>query len=225
MVASTFGCSHSGETPPPQPPQGSSVISQAASDAIKRIQCHARNMAQEDCDQDGVRNSDDAIPGRDDLADDDRDSIQNRFDRSPLLNDLALDSDRDGIPDYRDTYFGNNNEDADGDRLINGFDPQPYAAPPGNTAVIPPTGISQAQLTESLLRQQMGRKYNAELLGGKPDADLDGIPDDIDSTRTEFTNDRDGDGDFDYYDPKPGDFSLNSRNDPYDPRNDEYWED
>lgn len=223
LVALTAGCG--GEEGSSATGNPDSAISDAAQKGIEEIKCYGRNDPFEDCDQDGVANAADVIPGRDDMADDDSDTVINKYDRYPAFDDREFDSDKDGTPDYLDTFFGNNYDDTDGDGLINGFDAQPYAAPPSQAAVMPPAGISHEQLTNSLLLQQMGRKFSAEVVGAKPDADYDGIPDDVDATRTEFTNDRDGDGDPDYYDPEPGDAYTDSYNDPYDPRNDEYWED
>ncbi|CAM3224363.1 hypothetical protein NODU109028_04750 [Nocardioides dubius] len=168
------------------------------------LDCYARFAPAEDCDAD---------------------TVVNQFDRYPAADDRSFDFDGDGIADFLDTFYGDNDADADGDGLVNGFDAQPYAAPPGGVAVQPPATISRDQLSRQLLLDQLGRKFTAELVGPEPDRDYDGIPDDVDTTPTQFTNDRDGDGDQDFYDPEPGDPYVDSRNDPYDPRNDEYWED
>lgn len=168
------------------------------------LDCYARFATGEDCDGD---------------------TVANQFDRYPAADDRTFDVDGDSIADYLDTFFGDNYADADGDGLVNGLDAQPYAAPPSGVAVQPPSTMSPGELSRQLLLAQIGRKYTAELVGPRPDRDYDGIPDDIDLTPTDFTNDRDGDGDQDFYDPKPSDPYVDSRNDPYDPRNDEYWED
>lgn len=188
--------------------------------------CIGRAAATEDCDQDGVANIADLIPLKDDNADDDGDLVLNRLDKWPLLDDKTMDIDRDGTADYLDTFFGDNYQDADGDGWINGLDPQPYAAPP-LTHVLPqpPQSLTNNDLANLLLEQQMRQKFLAQIYGPKPDDDFDGTPNEIDTTPNEYTNDGDGDHEPDFYDPEPHDPTLDSQNDPYDPTNDEYWED
>lgn len=220
VAVAVLGCGQDDSAAPPP-----SSVSDAIDAGQRAVACYATFDGLQDCDGDGVANAADVVPGRADLGDDDGDSVANKFDRYPSMDDRTFDIDRDGTADYRDTFFGDNRGDVDRDGLLNGYDLQPYAAPPGGSAVTPPPAVTEAQLVDDMLLAQMGRKYSAELLGPKPDRDFDGIPDDSDTSPTQFTNDRDADGDPDYYDPEPGDPYLDSRNDPYDPRNDEYWED
>ncbi len=203
---------------------GESSVSSLLEESKTRMDCYVRSSGFEDCDQDGTINSDDVLPTRIDTADDDGDGIANNRDRWHGWDDKTVDSDGDGIADYLDTFFGNNFDDADGDGVSNDIDVQPYAAPPAGTpAPQPPSNSNNEELKRVILKDQMKRKYTKDLLDN-PDTDYDGIPDDIDTSRTEFTNDRDGDGDYDFYDPEPRDYFVDSRNDPYDPRNNEYWE-
>ncbi|MDB5162565.1 MAG: hypothetical protein JWO54_555 [Candidatus Saccharibacteria bacterium] len=211
------GCSS--EAAPPGPIK--TAIDQAQAD----LDCVIANDPLADCDRDNVANLADVVPWRDDYADDDGDVVANRLDRWPGHDDKVIDLDGDTIPDYLDTFFGNNYIDTDNDGLINGFDPQPYVMPPSGYAELPPATLTPEQLSESLLKVQMSRKLIQEIYGPKQDTDYDGIPDSSDTNPTGYTNDRDNDGDPDFYDPKPNDYYTDSKNNPYDPRNDEYWED
>jgi len=92
MVAVAIaGC---GQDTPSKPP--ASTISDAADAGTRTLACYARFDAAEDCDGDGVSNAADVVPGRSDLGDDDGDSVANKFDRHPTLDDRTFDADRDG---------------------------------------------------------------------------------------------------------------------------------
>ncbi|MFH5822307.1 hypothetical protein [Georgenia sp. AZ-5] len=195
------------------------------SEMIRVGQCCNQALPTEDCDGDGVRNSADLRPYEADNADSDGDTVINAQDKHPGSDDTTFDLDGDGIADHLDTFLGDNNLDADGDGLLNGVDMQPYSAPPaGNATPQPPSTCNNEQLIQELLREQMRRKFYREPIF-ELDADLDGIPDDKDRAPDLYTNDRDGDHEPDFYDPEPGDPYTDSRNDPFDSRNDEYWED
>jgi hypothetical protein len=223
------GCTESGngsgDSAPPF--SGDYAPAQPTTDTIEsvttRINCYLEGNPLADCDKDGVSNLKDVVWSRDDLADDDRDGVLNNRDRYHFLDDKRIDIDSDTIPDYLDTFFGPNYTDIDGDGWANYIDAQPYTAPPANRVVARPPGMTNQQLSEYILNMQMQRKFTLDTVD-KPDTDYDGIPDERDPTRTEYTNDRDGDGDNDFYDPEANDPHRNSRNDPYDPRNDEYWD-
>jgi hypothetical protein len=204
---------------------GGGSVETSANPLLEYANCLIRDATFEDCDNDGVINANDILTGIDDDADNDGDLVLNNMDRYPGFDDKTIDIDSDGTPDYLDTYFGDNFGDVDGDGWSNGIDPQPYVAPPSHVPVAtPPPTVTTEYLNQSLLEVQMRRKYTEDYLN-RPDRDFDGIPDDIDTRPTQFTNDRDGDGDPDFYDPEPGNAYVDSRNDIYDPRNDEYWED
>lgn len=220
LVALT-GCSDEEPSPPPEGP-----VSTYIDEATERLNCILEGDPNADCDADGYINSVDLAPGRDDAGDDDGDYVSNAWDRWPGLNDTTMDSDSDGTPDYLDSFFGDNYGDIDADGWMNFIDPQPYAAP--TQPILPPsqaTTLTNEELAEQLMELQIKRKMYQEIYGPDEDRDYDGWPDDTDPTPTEYTNDRDGDGDSDYYDPEPGNGFIDSKNDPYDPRNDEYWED
>lgn len=216
------GCSTLTNTPSSE----SGPIESALDESLAELDCFVRATPLEDCDGDGVSNLADIVPFRDDQGDDDGDLVLNRDDRWPNENDQLKDTDADGVADYLDTFFGDNYGDVDGDGWANSIDPQPYISPPLLDAVAPPqTGMTQAELELLLIQEQNRRKFISDVYGPSSDGDYDGIPDDADFSPTPFTNDRDGDGDPDFYDPRPGDYYTDSSNDPYDPRNDEYWVD
>lgn len=161
------------------------------------------------------------MPYAADLKDYHSDGVINKFDKWPLENDTTHDTDRDGTPDYLDTFVGDNSANFDSDELPNGLDATPYVA----SQATPPPQLSNEALNKMLLEEQMKRAIIRDTFGYQPDRDMDGTPDKLDSTPTPYDNDRDGDGDPDFYDPEPGNSRLQSSNDPYDPRNDEYWKD
>jgi len=108
-TAALSGCAEDGTTP------RSSPLSEQVEDSTRTLECYSRFNGLEDCDGDGVVNSADVIPGRADLGDDDGDSVANKLDRYPSFDDRTFDIDNDGIADFQDTFFGNNNADVDGD--------------------------------------------------------------------------------------------------------------
>ena len=194
----------------------------------KKIQCYANYSEFTDCDFDGVSNFRDVIPGKDDLADDDRDGVLNNRDRYHLIDDKSIDSDADRTPDYLDTFHGDNYGDLDNDGWQNAIDPQPYVAPPANLPAppLPPKTVTLDNLINANLARQMRRMYDLdqpEKYVREKDSDGDRITDDEDLRPTEWTNDRDGDHDPDWFDPEPSNGHIDSKNDPYDPRNNEYW--
>ena len=147
----------------------------------------------------------------------DGDGVSNWLDKYDGLNDHKFDVDHDGIIDAYDTFYGNNNGDADGDGRANGLDLQPYAAPPrGQTQTPIPSTVTKKELTDAILRQQIARQAWRDM--------PDGIIDSDDPNSDPMRTDRDGDHEYDYWDPEPTNGYIDSRNDPYDPRNDEYWE-
>jgi len=176
------------------------------------------NAGDQDCD--GVVDAADVLPGLPDNGDFDGDGVTNRLDKWPLLDDDTQDIDGDRIADYLDTFVGNNVGDDDGDGIINGLDPAPLTTTP----VQPPADISESDLTDLLLEQQMRQAALQDLAEFDQDGDLDGISDGTDITPDWYTNDGDGDGEVDFHDPEPNDEFVDSSNDPWDPSTDAYWE-
>lgn len=175
-----------------------------------------------DHDCDGIYDSQDADKDGDGVDntgdyDVDGDGVSNPLDKWDGFDDQKFDMDKDGIIDAYDTFYGDNSGNEDGDNWVNGFDPQPYTAPPAGQFQTPiPSTVSEEDLTNAILNQQITRN----ILRDMPD----GIPDVDDPLSDPKSIDRDGDGQYDYYDPEPRDGNVGSWNDPWDPRNDEYWE-
>lgn len=159
-------------------------------------------------------------------ADCDGDTVINVYDRWIGGDDNTLDSDGDGYADWNDTFFGNNNGDLDADGLPNGYDPQPYAAPPSGMAVVPSSDAEYKDAYATLLAIQTERIQLTTdwIVDADGDADDDGTVNAEDSTPTPYDNDFDGDNDPDAFDPEPSNDYIDSHNDSYDPSNEEYWE-
>lgn len=223
------GCGSGGGgnyNPPPQQPQEEPQpeLTDIIIDATEQLRCIVEDDPLADCDGDGIWNVADVVPTRDDMADDDRDGVINKRDRWEGVDDTTLDTDGDGTADWLDTFFGDNYGDEDRDGLPNGIDAQPYSAPPTGVATQPSTSYSYDDVTNSLLDLQSRRTY-LEVYSPSADRDHDGWTDNVDTTPTGSTNDYDNDGTADWYDPYPTDSFINAYNDPWDPSNDEYWED
>lgn len=179
-------------------------------------------------------------------GDDDRDTVPNIADKFPSFDDTKIDFDGDGLPNYLDNYVGQNSGDMDGDGLVNSLDsfygddlgdedydgqvnfldPRPYtpASSSATSTYIPRPSTPMLPLPErnpiaenflnDFKQERLIEIYDLEL-----DADNDLLPDDEDTTPSPLTNDWDDDGEADFFDPKPSDPYINSRNDPLNIRN------
>lgn len=208
LVFTFAACGASPSTPGP--------VGQSVNEALCRI------VRATDADCDGVINALDRRPGIHDYGDADGDLIFNGLDLYHGQDDTRIDSDGDGVADYLDSYRGIDWQDDDRDGIANAVDTQP-SVPLG--AGQPTTAQDNRTVAELIVLNSMRADQMRELIDRGPDSDLDGFPDRIDTTPTEYTNDRDGDGSPDRYDPEPGIPWVTEKYDPWDPSGDAYYDD
>lgn len=188
--------------------------------AFDRILCQAVSSYDADCD--GVHDDFDQVPDRPDYGDDDGDLVFNSLDKYPGFDDMQFDSDGDGIKDFLDNYHGNNYADDDSDGIPNAIDSLPITPLPIGQA---PQAQDTRALGEQIVLDSMRRDMMRDLINRDSDTDVDGIPDSVDTTPDQYTNDRDGDGSPDFYDPDPGNPWESEYYNPYNPSQDEYYDD
>lgn len=217
------------------------TINDALEQSLARMQrqvdigrCRIANAVEPDLDCDGVPDRMDRRPGRADFGDDDGDLVVNAFDRYPNYDDKRMDWDNDTVWDCFDKFAGNDFGDQDRDGILNMNDLQPFvplqqggyeqdinqvSVSVGNTLT------SDQQLAQQVILQRMRRQQMEKLLAIDTTPPLNGPKKQYPGAKPNpFKNDYDHDHTPDQFDPFPSNPYLDRRNDPYDPRNNNWYD-
>lgn len=164
-----------------------------------------------DGDCDGVLNTQDQLPNEPDFGDYDGDLIPNATDLrrrvSCIQNGSYVDSDRDGLWEDLDSYWGNNFADDDRDGILNGHDRQPKVAAPPNSRNAQDDRIQDIKTGEMIVLAQMRNQAFRDYLSKDPTI-APRLPNPL-------LTDSDRDGFNDYYDPFPRNAYIHQKNDVY----------